>query len=49
MDPLAGWTVAVTAERRAAEQVALLQNRGVAVLLTPTVRAERVADATLRS
>ncbi|MCA1843329.1 MAG: uroporphyrinogen-III synthase [Actinobacteria bacterium] len=49
MDPLAGWTVAVTAERRAGEQVALLQSRGVTVLLTPTVRAERVADATLRA
>jgi len=49
MDPLAGWTVAVTAERRATEQVAILQSRGVAVLLTPTVRAERVADATLRA
>jgi uroporphyrinogen-III synthase len=49
MDPLAGWTVAVTAERRAAEQVALLQSRGVAVLLTPTVRAERVSDAILRA
>src|SRR2546423_2267271 len=49
MDPLAGWTVAVTAERRAGEQVALLQSGGVAVLLTPTVRAERVADATLRA
>jgi len=49
MDPLAGWTVAVTAERRATEQVAILQSRGVAVLLTPTVRSERVADATLRA
>src|SRR3954447_23570623 len=48
MDPLAGWTVAVTAERRAAEQVGLLQSRGAAVLLTPTVRAERVGDTGLR-
>jgi uroporphyrinogen-III synthase len=48
MDPLAGWTVAVTAERRAAEQVALLQGRGATVLLTPTVRAERLGDARLR-
>lgn len=48
MDPLAGWTVAVTAERRAAEQVGLLQNRGATVLLTPTVRAEWVGDADLR-
>jgi uroporphyrinogen-III synthase len=49
MDPLAGWTVAVTAERRASEQVELLQRRGATVLLVPTVRAERVDDATLRS
>ena len=49
MDPLAGWTVAVTAERRAREQVDLLQRRGATVLLVPTVRAERVDDATLRS
>src|SRR5882724_4292903 len=49
MDPLAGWTVAVTAERRARELVDLLQRRGATVLLVPTVRAERVDDATLRS
>jgi uroporphyrinogen-III synthase len=49
MDPLAGWTVAVTAERRAREQVELLQRRGASVLLVPTVRAERVDDATVRS
>src|SRR5439155_14443164 len=48
MDPLAGWTVAVTAERRAAEQVGLLQSRGANVLLAPTVRSERVGDAGLR-
>lgn len=49
MDPLAGWTVAVTADRRAREQVELLQRRDATVLLVPTVRAERVDDATLRS
>src|SRR5437899_8012232 len=48
MDPLAGWTVAVTAERRAAEQVGLLQGRGATVLLAPTVRAERLRDDRLR-
>jgi uroporphyrinogen-III synthase len=48
MDPLAGWTVAVTAERRAAEQVGLLQSRGASVLLAPTVQAERAGDARLR-
>jgi uroporphyrinogen-III synthase len=49
MDPLAGWTVAVTAERRAKEQVELLQRRGATVMLVPTVRAERVDDATVRT
>ena len=49
MDPLAGWTVAVTAERRATEQVGLLQSRGANVLLAPTVQAERVDDADLRA
>jgi uroporphyrinogen-III synthase len=49
MDPLAGWTVAVTAERRASEQVELLERRGATVLLAPTVRTERVAHTTLRS
>ncbi|HET9772367.1 MAG TPA: uroporphyrinogen-III synthase, partial [Acidimicrobiia bacterium] len=49
MDPLAGWTVAVTAERRAREQVELLQRRGATVMLVPTVRAERVEDSVLRA
>lgn len=49
MDPLAGWTVAVTAERRAQEQAALLERRDATVLLVPTVRAERADDITLRS
>lgn len=49
MDPLAGWTVAVTAERRAADQVGLLQNRGATVMLAPAVRAERVEAATVRA
>jgi uroporphyrinogen-III synthase len=49
MDPLAGWTVAVTAERRAQDQVDLLQRRGVSVLPVPTVRAERVDDAMVRA
>lgn len=49
MDPLAGWTVAVTAERRAQEQAELLERRDANVLLVPTVRAERVDDATLRA
>ncbi len=49
MDPLAGWTVAVTAEGRAREQVELLQRRGATVLVVPTVRAERVDDSVLRA
>ena len=49
MDPLAGWTVAVTAERRARDQVELLQRRAATVMLVPTVRAERVEDATLQA
>jgi uroporphyrinogen-III synthase len=49
MDPLAGWTVAVTAERRAREQVELLQRRDASVLLVPTVRAERVDDGVVRA
>src|SRR5262245_42177622 len=49
MDPLAGWHVAVTAERRAQEQAELLQRRGATVLLTPAVRAERLDDTTVRA
>ena len=53
MDLLAGWTIAVTADRRAEEQADLLQRRGAEVLLTPTVTTEpcddhAVADATRR-
>src|SRR5688500_165902 len=49
MDPLGGWTVAVTAERRAREQMDLLQRRGATVMLAPTVRGERVGDSVLRA
>lgn len=49
MDPLAGWTVAVTAGRRAGEQAELLQRRGADVLLAPAVQADRVDDAVLRA
>jgi uroporphyrinogen-III synthase len=45
MDLLAGWTVAVTADRRAAEQADLLQRRGADVLLVPTVETTAVDDA----
>jgi uroporphyrinogen-III synthase len=36
--PLAGWTVAVTADRRAEEQVVLLERRGATTVHAPTVR-----------
>jgi uroporphyrinogen-III synthase len=38
MEPLAGWTVAVTADRRAAEQVAMLERRGATVMHAPVIR-----------
>ena len=50
---MAGWTIAVTADRRASEQADLLQRRGAEVLLTPTVTTaagedQAVADASRR-
>ena len=48
MDPLAGWTIAVTAERRAAEQTELLQRRGAEVVLTPLVASSPVPERTSR-
>jgi uroporphyrinogen-III synthase len=48
VDPLAGWTVAVTADRRSAEQTELLQRRGADVLLTPLVTAAPVPEADVR-
>lgn len=42
--PLAGYTVAVTADRRREEQVQLLTRRGAAVLEGPTVRTEPLGD-----
>ena len=49
--PWPGRTVAVTAERRsaAASRSSCSKRRNATVLLVPTVRAERVDDATLRS
>jgi uroporphyrinogen-III synthase len=38
MEPLAGWTVAVTADRRAVEQMAMLERRGANVLHGPVIR-----------
>ena len=42
--PLAGYTVAVTADRRRNEQVELLRRRGADVLEGPTIRTEPLAD-----
>lgn len=42
--PLAGFTVAVTADRRADEQVALLQRRGADVVVGATVRTLPLAE-----
>ena len=42
--PLAGYNVAVTADRRAEEQVALLARRGATVLEGPTVRTLPLVD-----
>ena len=42
--PLAGHVVAVTADRRAEEQVALLERRGAEVLVAPTVRTVPLVD-----
>jgi uroporphyrinogen-III synthase len=45
VEHLAGWTVAVTAERRAQEQAELLQRRGADVVLTPLVSSRAVDEA----
>src|SRR5439155_24741902 len=42
--PLAGYTIAVTADRRREEQVELLRRRGADVIEGPTVRTEPLAD-----
>jgi len=44
--PLAGYTIAVTADRRREEQVELLRRRGADVIEGPTVRTEPLADDT---
>jgi uroporphyrinogen-III synthase len=44
LPPLAGYTVAVTADRRRAEQVELLRRRGAAVVEAPTVRTVPLVD-----
>ncbi|MFD8593900.1 uroporphyrinogen-III synthase [Kitasatospora sp. NPDC059646] len=42
--PLAGWTVGITAARRADELAALLERRGAAVLRAPALRIVPLAD-----
>lgn len=49
VDHLAGWTIAVTADRRADEQAALLQRRGADVVLAPVVASTPVDDAEVRA
>ncbi|BAJ28694.1 MULTISPECIES: uroporphyrinogen-III synthase [Kitasatospora] len=44
--PLAGWTIGVTAARRAEELAALLQRRGAGVLRAPALRIVPLADDT---
>src|SRR5205085_8043664 len=44
MGPLGGFTIAVTAERRAAEQIDLLERRGARVVHAPTVRGVPMDD-----
>lgn len=44
--PLAGWTVGVTADRRAEEQLELLRRRGASVLHGPAVRTVPFDDDT---
>lgn len=44
--PLSGYAVAVTAERRAAELVALLERRGARVVHAPAIRVVPLADDT---
>ncbi|MEV4559002.1 uroporphyrinogen-III synthase [Kitasatospora sp. NPDC049285] len=44
--PLSGWTVGITAARRADELAALLQRRGAAVLRAPALRIVPLADDT---
>lgn len=43
--PLAGWNVAVTADRRAEEQVALLERRGAETFLGPSVRTVPLVES----
>lgn len=44
LQPLEGFTVAVTADRRAVEQADLLERRGATVLLRPTIATEYLGN-----
>ena len=47
MGPLAGYTIGVTADRRAEEQAQLLERRGARVLHGPTIRTLPLAETRL--
>ncbi|MEO7555359.1 MAG: uroporphyrinogen-III synthase [Acidimicrobiales bacterium] len=49
MEPLAGWSIAVTAERRATEQGQMLEARGARVLYTPMVASSPCEEGALRA
>lgn len=49
MDPLAGWTIAVTADRRADEQAQMLEARGARVLHARSVASRPETEAVLRA
>lgn len=49
VDPLAGWTVAITAQRRATEQAELLQHRGADVVMAPLVDSAALDDSAVRA
>jgi uroporphyrinogen-III synthase len=49
VDPLAGWTIAVTADRRADEQAQMLEARGARVLSARSVASRPASEAELRA
>jgi uroporphyrinogen-III synthase len=49
VDPLAGWTIAVTADRRADEQAQMLEARGARVLSARSVASRPLPEAELRA
>jgi len=49
VEPLAGWCIAVTAERRASEQGQMLEARGARVLYTPLVASSPCEEVALQA